>query len=200
MLTRPEQHWRDRHVYCVDEPCFEVLADRRHATADLHVLSVSCGRGALQRVADTTRDKVKDGAAFHLDWRAGVMGQYEYRTVIRWVLPPPAAPGIVGPGTANRPEHVASHNPGADALSKPRCDIVIDAGGAAGLPSDALERARRDEPFMQRFTTDAERILARLARASTVAVERDRKVVHADLSHCCSHPSPDEAVPRGIAH
>jgi hypothetical protein len=89
--------------------------------------------------------------------------------VIRWVLPPPAAPSIVGPGTANRPEHIASHDPRADALPKTRRDVIIDARGAAGLTIDALERARRDEPFVQRFTTDAERILARLARASTLA-------------------------------
>jgi len=111
------------------------------------------------------------------------MRQHEYRAVVRRVLPPPAPPGVIGPGTTNRAEHVAPHDPGADALPRTRRDIVIDAGGAARLPSDALERAGRDEPVVQRFATDAEGHLASLERAGAVAVERDRKVVHAYTSH-----------------
>jgi hypothetical protein len=123
-------------------------------------------------------------AAFHLDRRAGVMRQHKHRTVVRRVIPPPAAPGVIGPGTTNRAEHVASHDPRADAHTKTRRDIVINAGGPAGLTIDALERAGRDEPFVQRFTTDAEGILASLERAGAVAVERDREVAHAYTSHC----------------
>src|SRR5919206_337842 len=160
----------------VDEPRFEVLADRRHAAADLHILSLRCLRRPFQRLAGTARDKVEHRAAFHLDRRAGVMRQHEYRAVVRRVLPPPATPGVIGPGTTNRAEHVASHDPRADALTKTPRDIVIDAGGAAGLTTDALERAGRDEPVVQRLTTDAEGIVASLARAGAVAVERDREV------------------------
>src|SRR5215213_373031 len=184
MLAGPEQPGRNRHVQCVDEPGLEVLADRRHAAADLHILSLRCLRRSFQRLAGTARDKVEHRAAFHLDRWASVMRQHKYRAVIRRVLPPPAAPGVIGPGTTNRAEHVASHDPGADALTKTRRDIVIDAGGAAGLTIDALERAGRDEPLVQSFTTDAEGILASLERAGAVTVERDRKVVHAYTSHC----------------
>src|SRR5260370_26572484 len=70
MRAGPEQPWRDRHVQLVDKPRFEVLADRRHAAADLHILSLSSRRRSLQRLADTARDKVEDRAAFHLDLRA----------------------------------------------------------------------------------------------------------------------------------
>src|SRR3989442_5821072 len=184
MLAGPEQPWRDRHVQLVDGLGFEVLANRRHAAADLHILSLSSRRRSFQRLADTARDKVEDRAAFHLNRRAAVMRQHKYGAVVRRVLSPPAAPGVVGPGATNRAEHVAPHNPGANALPKTRCDIVIGAGGAAGLTIDALERAGRDEPFVQSFTTDAEGILASLARAGAVAVERDRKVVHAYTGHC----------------
>src|SRR5437667_9682441 len=186
MLAGPEQPWRDRHVQLVDEPRFEVLADRRHAAADLHILSLSSRRRSFQRLADTARDKVEDRPAFHLNRRAAVMRQHKYGAVLRRVLSPPAAPGVVGPGTTNRAEHVAPHNPGANALPKTRRDIVIDAGGAAGLTIDALERAGLDKPFVQRFTTDAEGLLASLVRASAVAVERNREVMHAYASHCCS--------------
>ena len=126
---------------------------------------------------------MEDRAARHLDRRAGVMRQNKYRAVVRGVFPPPAAPGIIGPGTANRAEHVASHDPRADTYAKARRDIVVDAGSTAGLASDALEGARRDEPIVQSFTTDAEGLLASLERAGAVAVERDRKVVHAYTSH-----------------
>src|SRR5439155_6290593 len=184
MLAGPEQPWRDRHVQLVDEPRFEVLADRRHAAADLHILSLSSRRRSFQRLADTTRDKVEDRTAFHLNRWAAVMRQYKYGAMVRRVLSPPTAPGVIGPRATNWAEHVASHDPGPDALPKMRRDIVIDAGGAAGFTIDALERAGRDKPFVQSFTTAAEGILATLVRASAVAVERNRKVVHPYASHC----------------
>jgi len=183
MLAGPEQPGRDRHVQLVDEPRFEVLADRRHAAADLHIHSLRSRRRSLQRLADTARDKVEDRAAFHLNGRAAVMRQHKYGTVVRRVLSPPAAPGVIGPRASNRAEHVASHDPGADALPEARRDIVVGAGGAAGFAIDALERAGRDEPVVQRFTTDAEGLLASLERAGAVPIERNRKVVHAHTSH-----------------
>src|SRR5947207_6377383 len=123
------------------------------------------------------------------------MRQHKYGAVVRRVLSPPAAPGVVGPGATNRAEHVASHDPGADAVPKTRRDIVIDARRAAGLTIDALERAGRDKPFVQRFTTDAEGIRASLVRPSAVAVERNRKVVHAYASHCLL---PDKGAVREL--
>src|ERR1041385_6949754 len=113
MLARPEQPWRDRQVQLGDEPRFEVLADGPHTPADLHILSLSCRRCPLQRLADTAGDKVEDRAAFHRDRPAMVMRQHKYRAVVGRVLPPPAAPVVIGPGTTNRAEHVASHDPGA---------------------------------------------------------------------------------------
>src|ERR1700730_15122255 len=83
MLAGPEQPWRDCYVQLVDESRFEVLADRRHAAADLHIRSLSCRRRSFQRVADTIRDKMKDRAAFHLDWRARVMRQHKYGPMVR---------------------------------------------------------------------------------------------------------------------
>src|SRR6476620_9644974 len=98
MFAGPEQSRRDRHVQFVDELRFEILADRCNATTDLYILSLSCRRRSLQCLADTVGDKVEDRAAFHLDRRAVVMCQNKYRAVIRRVFPPPAAPGVIGPG------------------------------------------------------------------------------------------------------
>src|SRR5512145_2864348 len=185
MLTGPEQPGRDCRVQLVDEPRFEVLADRRHAAADLHVLTRGGRRRAFQRLVDSAGDKMIDCAAFHLDRWAVVVRQHEHRAVIRRVLSPPPTPSVIGPRTTNRAEHVAPHDPRADAFPKTRREIVIDAGGAAGLTTHALERARRDVPIVQCFTTDAEGNLASLTRAGAVAVERDCKVVHAYTSHRC---------------
>src|ERR1043166_9160526 len=190
MLAGPEQPWRDRQVQLGDEPRFEVLADGRHTAADLHILSQSCRRCPLQRLADTAGDKVEDRAAFHLDRPAIVMRQHKYQAVVGRVFPPPASPVVIGPGPTNRAEHVASYDPGADALPETRGNVVIDAGRAAGPAIDAVECTRRDEPVVQRFTTDAEGIVSSLARAGPVSVERDREVVHAHTRH---HLLPGES-------
>src|SRR5437667_9566480 len=113
MLAGPEQPWRDRHVQLVDEPRFEVLADRRHAAADLHILSLSSRGRSFQRLADTARDKVEDRAAFHLNRRAAVVRQHKYGAVVWRVLSPPAAPGVIGPRARNRAEHIAAPDPSA---------------------------------------------------------------------------------------
>src|SRR5207248_4390058 len=86
MLAGPEQPWCDRHVQLVDQPRFEVLADRRHAAADLHILPLGSRPRSFQRLADTARDKVEDRAAFHLNRRAIVMRQHKYGAGVRRVL------------------------------------------------------------------------------------------------------------------
>src|SRR3989442_7819529 len=103
MLAGPEQPWRDRHVQLVDEPRFEVLADRRHAAADLHILSLSSRRRSFQRLADTARDKVEDRAAFHLNRRAALKRQHKYTAAGRpGSFSPPPPPGGPAPGSTNR--------------------------------------------------------------------------------------------------
>src|SRR4051812_17475207 len=95
VLAGPEQDWRDRHVQLVDESRFEVLADRRDPAADLDILSLSRCRRSFERFADAPRDKMEDGAAFHLNRRLAVMRQNKYGAVVRRVLSPPAAPGVI---------------------------------------------------------------------------------------------------------
>src|SRR5258708_14327167 len=110
MLAGPEQPWRDRHVQLVDKPRFEVLADRRHAAADLHILSLSSRRRSFQRLADTARDKVEDRAAFHLNRRPSVIRQHKYGAVVWRGLSPPPPPPALGPRrTKNVPAYSCSH-------------------------------------------------------------------------------------------
>jgi hypothetical protein len=46
--------------------------------------------------------------------------------MIGWVVPPPAFPAHVAPGTANRSEHVSSENPGANILEASRSEVLIN--------------------------------------------------------------------------
>ena len=183
MLARPEQPGGDRDVHLVDHPSFEVLADRRDPAADLHVLSVRGFPRTRECLVGTTGDEVEHRAAFHLDRRAGVVRQDEHRHVVRRILPPPATPRVIGPGPADRAEHVATHDIGADAYEIPRGEFVVHARRAALLLHHALEGARWEIPLVQLFTTDAKRGLLSLVRSGAVAIERDREVVDAYASH-----------------
>jgi hypothetical protein len=46
------------------------------------------------------------------------------RHVIRWLVSPPAFPGIVLPWAADRPEHVAAQNPGTDIVKRSGGKII----------------------------------------------------------------------------
>src|SRR5207302_6219297 len=70
-------------------------------TADPHVHSGSGLACTVERLANASCYEVERRVAFHLDGRARVMSQDESWNVIRWVVPPPAFPVHVGPGTAN---------------------------------------------------------------------------------------------------
>src|SRR6202021_1502789 len=91
---------------------------RSAPNAPIH--SVRCVARPVKRLVNTARDEVESRTAFHLDGRARVMSQDESWNVIGWIVPPPAFPVYVGPGTANRSEHVSSENPGANILEAPR--------------------------------------------------------------------------------
>src|SRR5436309_14752166 len=130
-LSLAQQDRRDRDVQLIDEARTKILLDRVRSAANAHIHSVGCVARPIQRLLNTARDEVECRSAFHLDGRARVMSQDESWNVIGWVVPPPAFPAHVGPGTANRSEHVSSKNPGANVLETPRSEVVIDPRGAA---------------------------------------------------------------------
>ena len=114
----------------IDEARKKILLDCVRSAANAHIHAVGCLARPVKRLVNTARDEVECRAAFHLDGRARVMSQDESWNVIGWVVPPPAFPVHVGPGTANRSEHVSSENPGAHILEAPRSEVVIDPGCA----------------------------------------------------------------------
>src|SRR5712692_11916654 len=125
-LSPAQQDRRDSDVQLIDEARTKILLDSVRSAANAHIHSVGCVARPVKRLVNTARDEVECRSAFHLDGRARVMSQDESWNVIGWVVPPPAFPVHVGPGTANRSEHVSSENPGANILEAPRSEVVID--------------------------------------------------------------------------
>src|SRR5437879_6141396 len=145
LLSPAQQDRRDSDVQLIDEARTKILLDSVRSAANAHIHSVGCVARPVKRLVNTARDEVECRSAFHLDGRARVMSQDESWNVIGWVVPPPAFPVHVGPGTANRSEHVSSENPGADILEAPRSEGVIDPRCATvGAKGGPLERACRD--------------------------------------------------------
>ena len=97
--------------------------------------------------------------ALELDRIALVMREDEDRSVVRRLVAPPAAPVAV-PRTADRPEHVASHDVrAARAQQQVACACV-------GLVQRLVEM-----PVMQLDTPTAERVLEALVRSCDKTVE-----------------------------
>src|SRR5512135_903715 len=144
-LSPAQQDRRDSDVQLIDEARTKILLDSVRSAANAHIHSVGCVARPVKRLVNTARDEVECRSAFHLDGRARVMSQDESWNMIGWVVPPPAFPVHVGPGTANRSEHVSSENPGANILEAPRSEVVIDPRCATvGAKQDPLDRARRE--------------------------------------------------------
>jgi hypothetical protein len=125
-LSPAQQDRRDSDVQLIDEARTKILPDGVRSTANTHIHSVGRVARLVKCLVNTARDEVECRFAFHLDGWAHVMSQDESWNVIGRVVPPPAFPVHVGPGAANRPEHVSSENPRANILEAPRSEVVID--------------------------------------------------------------------------
>src|SRR5689334_8045843 len=125
-LSPAQQDRRDSDVQLIDEALTKILPDSVRSASDAHIHSVGCVARPVKRLVNAARDEMERRSAFHLDGRPRVMSQDESWNVIGWVVPPPASPVHVGPGAANRSEHVPSENPGANILEAPRGEVVID--------------------------------------------------------------------------
>lgn len=182
MLAGAEQDRRDREMHLVDQAFLQILPDRGDAAADPHILVLGGRLRLFERRMDAVGDEVKRRAAFHQDRRPLVMGEHEDRHVIGRVVAPPAFPALVRPFAADRPEHVATKDPGADILKTARGEAVAAAGGAAVFADHHLTKgARADHPFMQSFAADAERAFESLIGAGAVTVQRQGESVDAQL-------------------
>src|SRR2546422_1711295 len=164
-LTTAEQDRRDRDMHLVDEPRLEILAHRGRPAADLDIAPPPAHGlpGATERLLNSAGDEMKDGPAFHRDRFARVVRQHEDRHVIRRVLPPPAAPLVVGPRPAHGAEHVSAHDIRTDAFPEALGKIVVGTRRPARFSVYLAKRARADVPAVQLLTTHAEWVLQSLA-------------------------------------
>src|SRR3989442_11358857 len=182
-LTTAEQDWCDRDVHLIDEPRLEILAHRGRPAADLDIAFARGLPGAAQRFLNSAGDEMKDGPAFHRDRLARVVRQHKHRRMIGRILPPPAAPLVVGPRPAHGAEHVSAHDIRTDAFPEALGKIVVGTRRPARFSVYLAKRARADVPGVQLLTTHAESVLQALAGAGAVPVERDREVVDAQFGH-----------------
>src|SRR5882762_4443401 len=96
----------------INEALTKILLDRIRSTADPHVQSAGRLACTVESLAYASRDEVERRVAIHLDGWTRMMGQDEDWKVIGWIVPPPAFPVHVRPGTTNRAEHVPPKDPG----------------------------------------------------------------------------------------
>jgi hypothetical protein len=178
-LTAAEKGGHDRQVQLIDQAGPEVLLDRGGPASEPDVVAVGGLERSLERRIDAVVDEVERGSALHRDGRTGVVGEHEHRVVEGRVVAPPAGPPVAAPGPADRAEHVAAHDRGADAYVGPGGELVVDALVAA-LPAVRPAKAAGGQgPFVQSTAAGAQRVVGALVRAGAAAVERDREVVHA---------------------
>lgn len=111
-----EEDGDDGEQHLVEQPRRQVLLHDPGTSAEGHVPAGGGFLRQLERWLDPIGDEVKSRAALHLQWLAGVMGEYEDRVVVRGVFAPEARPRVSSPRPWATPEHVATHHGRADVL------------------------------------------------------------------------------------
>src|SRR5262249_11854368 len=130
----PEHDGGQGQMQLVDQSRAKILTHRLDAAADLHVATIGGLLRLIQCRLDTLGHKDEGGAALHLDRIARMMRQHEGRCVIGRIGAPPTLPALVRPGAADRPEHIAAEDEGAEAVHRTMCVGLIDAVRAAAPP------------------------------------------------------------------
>src|SRR5262245_60736331 len=171
VFARAEENGGNGEVHLVDETRAQILSDRRDAAAQPDVLTVRSFDGAFQCSVDAIADEVECSPAVHADRCAGVEGEHEDGRVVWRVVAPPSFPGVVGPWSSDRPEHVSTHDPRSDVGEAARCKVVVDAGRTAITSKHLPKRTGGEGPFVQGDAADAERIVQILVGTSAIPVE-----------------------------
>ena len=176
----------------IDQAGLQVLANGRDATSDLDV-TCSCGVAcALERGMNPVRDEVERGAALHYDRLAGMVRQDKRRSVIGWIVSPPALPAIVQPLPAHGTEHVPAKDEGTEAVHRAVGKGLVHALRAAAPAEHGLKRLRSEEPAVKLLPALSQRILKTLFRARSEPIQgyrkpRDSDTSHPSLLYCMQH-------------
>ena len=167
----------------VDQTGAKILTHRLDAAANLNVTALGGEPRLPQRRLDPVGYEDEGGPAVHLNRVARMVRQHEGRRVIGRIVAPPALSALVRPGTADRPEHIAAEDEGAEPVHRTMCVGLIDAVRAAVLANHRSEHTRAEHPLVQFPPALAEWIFKALLRPCSETVERDRKACNAHFRH-----------------
>jgi len=181
LFTGAQQRRSNREVHFIDKAGTEILLYRGDSTAEPNVFPVGGFGRPLEDGVNAIGDEVEDRAAIHDHRVARMVRQNKNGRVVRRIISPPASPAFVGPGSPNRPEHVAAHDPGPDVTEASRRKIVVDAGRAAFTSEHLLERTGGEGPFVQRNAANTEGIVDILLGPCPVAINGYGETVDAEL-------------------
>jgi hypothetical protein len=135
-------------MHLVDKTGAEVLLDRRRPTSEPHILAFCRFESSLERHHDAVVDEVEGGPTFHRDRWTRMVREHENGVMVGRVISPPTFPVGVTPGAADRAEHVATHDGGADALVTFHHESVIETLIAIGLTEHLTTGPGSENPFM----------------------------------------------------
>ncbi len=171
----------------IDQAGLQILPDSADAAADLDVLVARGGRRLVERFLDAPGDEVEGRAALHDDRLARVMGEDVSRRMVRRVRTPPAFPGIVRPLAADRAEHVAAEDEGAETGHGAGGIILVYAFRAVVLAHHGAEGAGMEEPLEHFRPPLSQGVIQALLRAGAETVHGNGKPCNAHLGHAVLH-------------
>ena len=126
-------------MHFVDQTQGKVLANHGSSTADPDVFSVCRLPRSRQSRLRAIGNKMEYRVPVHRKVGPWVMREHKDRRMVWGIVAPPAFPGIVLPWTANRPKHIAAHNPCANIFERLRSKIVVDAYRSTAFSNHLLE-------------------------------------------------------------
>ncbi len=118
---------------------------------------------------------MESGATRHGDWGADVVSQDKDIGVIGRIFAPPTFPLLVGPGAADRAEHVTAEDVRSDIFEAPRREVVVNSRAAAFAAVHLFEGAGGEEPSEDFFSAEAEGRFKGLVGAGAETVEGERE-------------------------
>ena len=171
VLSRSEQNRGDGKVHLIDEAGAKILPDRGDSASEAYVSTASRFSGSLKRRVDAVGDKMKRRAARHNDRFARMVGEHEDRRVVGRVIAPPSLPGVIGPRSSDRAEHIAAQDPRTNIVKSVRRKFVVRTRGATIFSMHSAKRPGSESPFVQGHTTHTKRMLEVLVGTCAIAVD-----------------------------
>src|SRR5215472_2080526 len=186
-------------MHFVNPPFCQVLANRCHAPANAYVHALRCFSRPLQRRIQTVGNKVKRRTAFDLKRGPRMMRQHKHRGVVGRRVTPPSFPGVIRPGPAHRPKHVASQDEGPDILKRPQRHVVVDARRSATLTMHLPEDVSLKKPRKDFRAAHAQGVVDVLPWSRAEAVNGNGECSHSYFAHVviCMICSNVPDVPAG---